>query len=423
LFEFTSYLRNKVFLALTAILLALIFALPCMPTVMGLVHESKRESEKTAPEKKAAIAEGAGDFTEEARQRFFPDYVFEFPPFAEGEAGVREGRYTFMLAAQGEGYTLYVSDMKLEYLNMTGEAREMIRETQMRSLMGRHGLTEADIAEVYAVAPQVRVQAVTGTGEGYFQNFGYAYALLFLLYMTILLYGQQIVTSVVTEKSSKAMELLITSARPASLMFGKVLGVGAAGLLQFFALLAVGALSFGVNGMFWADLYFAQGAEQAAALGGGTMDEFVQLIIAPVSPMIFVYLVIFFMLGFFLYAFLYAAFASTASRMEEATTVTVIPMMGIVAAFLGAMMGLFDPGGVLIRVLSFVPFTAPMVMFMRVCMQAAHPLEVWASILLCAGSIAACGVFGAKLYRAGVLMYGKPPRPGELLKLFWKAKV
>ena len=281
------------------------------------------------------------------------------------------------------------------------------------------GFTEDEADSFLNLTPKGEIIAVKGEQDesSYFRNTAYAYILLLLLYITILMYGQFIVTSVVTEKSTKTMELLITSVKPAYLLFGKVAGVAAAGLTQLAAFIACGAASFAVNGFIIAGAY----AETISEIS--ISSELVSLISAPVSPLIFIYFAVYFLLGFLLYAFLYAALASTVSRMEDANSMLTFPILLVVAALFVSMIGLTDSNGALVRALSYFPFFTPMTMFMRVCMGSAGNGEAVISIFTLIISIFVLGYLSAKIYRAGVLMYGKPPKAKDLVKMLVKAKV
>ncbi len=122
--------------------------------------------------------------------------------------------------------------------------------------------------------------------------------MIFALYIVIIMYGQMIATSVATEKSSRAMELLITSAKPVSMMFGKVIAACLAGLIQLIAVFGTGLVCFQLNRSYWKD----------NQLISSVFDMPVWLL---------GYMLLFFILGFFIYAFLYGAIGSTASKVED----------------------------------------------------------------------------------------------------------
>ena len=131
-------------------------------------------------------------------------------------------------------------------------------------------------------------------------------SMIFALYMVILLYGQMVATNVATEKSSRAMEVLVTSAKPASMMFGKVLASCIAGLVQLVAIFGSALVFYNINKAAWGDNTIIQ-----------------SIFNIPVD--LFVYMLIFFVLGFLIYAFLYGAIGSTASKLEDINT-SVMPI-------------------------------------------------------------------------------------------------
>jgi ABC-2 type transport system permease protein len=247
-------------------------------------------------------------------------------------------------------------------------------------------------------------------GDIMLENVIYAYVILFMLYFALIICGQYIVTSIIREKSTKAMELLITSCKSWKLINGKVLGVGLAGLTQFALMVAATLLSMTVNGMVMAA---ALGPDAAST--GGLMSGNFQV---AVQPQILTLMVVFFMLGYFAYSYMYAALASTVDRMEDANAIVGLPMMLIVGSFLAANFGLMSPGAGWVVVLSYVPFFTPMVMFTRICLGAAAQWEIWLSILLQLAIIPVMGWLGAKIYRMGTLMYGNKPGFKNIIAAF-----
>ena len=246
---------------------------------------------------------------------------------------------------------------------------------------------------------------VVNLGKDQFQNYFYTYIMIFALYMVILLYGQMVATNVATEKSSRAMELLITSARPASMMFGKVVASCLAGLVQLVAVFGSAFLFYNVNKSYWTDNSIVQ------SIFNIPMD-------------LLVYMLIFFILGFFIYAFLYGAIGSTASKLEDINTsvmpLTFLFIIGFVVVISSISSGNVD--NTIIKICSYVPFTSPMAMFARIAMSSTVAwYEIVISIGILTGSVLGIGVLCAKIYRVGVLLYGTTPKLGSVLKAVWRA--
>ena len=213
-----------------------------------------------------------------------------------------------------------------------------------------------------------------------------------------------VATNVATEKSSRAMEVLITSAKPVSMMFGKVLASCLAGFLQIVAIFGSAILFYSMNKTYWGD----------------------NQIIASIFDMpaqLFGFMLIFFVLGFLIYAFMFGAVGSTASKLEDINTsvmpITLLFVVGFMVVMLSFATG--DVDNMLMKVCSFVPFTSSMAMFTRIAMSTVPWYEILISILILIGSVVGVGVISAKIYRVGVLLYGTTPKMGAILKSVWKA--
>jgi ABC-2 type transport system permease protein len=225
------------------------------------------------------------------------------------------------------------------------------------------------------------------------QDFMVAFALLLFLYMSVLFYGIFVMRGVIEEKQSRIVEVVISSVKPTQMMLGKVIGIGLVGLTQ----ISIWALSAGLISMFGARMFAAQGGR------------------VPSIPMnLLIYFVLFFVLGFFLYATLYAMVGSIVSSEEDAqqvqfpvTMLLVVPMMifGLVMA---------NPSSTSSIVLSMVPFFAPTLMMLRIAVINPPVWQVITSMLIMLATITAFLWFSAKIYRVGILMYGKRPNLAEL---------
>lgn len=292
-------------------------------------------------------------------------------------------------------YTYSVNDMSL--YDETAETVSALLQFRYRETrLSEFGLSESQIAEIQsAVAvPEIRV-----VGNDQSQSFFYTYILMFMLYISVITYGQMIAQSVATEKSSRAMELLITSAKPDSLIFGKVLGAGFAGLSQILIILLWAVACYKVNAPFWEDNFFI----------ASIFDMPVSLI---------AYTAVFFVLGFLIYAFLYGALGSLASKMEDIGTLTTPLTFLMVIAFMVPIVSI-SSGKVdtsIMKILSYVPFCSPMAMFARIAMSTVKPLHIAISILILIVSNIAIGYVAVLIYRMGILMYGKPPKLTQVLK-------
>lgn len=218
---------------------------------------------------------------------------------------------------------------------------------------------------------------------------GLVYVILFVIYFAVIMYANMIAMEVATEKSSRVMEILISSVSPIKQMYGKILGIGLLSLTQMAILLMTGS-------------YFVK--RNLQTMQGGFF-EFLGFQNIPASTI--VYAVIFFILGYFLYATLAAFLGSLVSRIEDVQQMITPMTMLVVAGFMIAMFGLNQPDTTFITVTSYIPFFTPMLMFMRVGMLSLPVWEPLLGIIILVITIAILAIFGAKVYSGGVLMYGK----------------
>jgi len=228
--------------------------------------------------------------------------------------------------------------------------------------------------------------------------------LVIVLFMAVVITGQMIATEITAEKSSRVMEILITSVTPLKQMFGKIIGMLLVGLSQIALLTAVTVIN----------LMLPHNIK---------LIESIDLSLGDVDGRLLFYAILFYFLGYFLYATLYAAIGSIVSRTEDLGQ-AVMPITFLsLAGFYVALFGLNSPDSTFVVVSSFIPFFTPFVMFLRLGMADPALWEVWLSVSLLVASILVMGWLSAKIYRTGVLMYGKRPSIKELRKAMKAYKV
>ncbi len=252
-------------------------------------------------------------------------------------------------------------------------------------------LSQEDLAKLNAPVAFEKEALVEGakSSEELDQARGIVYVLLFFIYFSVIAYANMTAMEVATEKSSRVMEILISSVSPVKQMFAKIIGIGLVGLTQLAVILVVG--------------YFAL-VRRKDELAGGFFDVFG---FGDLSVSVILYAVIFFLLGYFLYATLAALLGSLVSRIEDVQQM-VMPMTFLVMiGFFISMFGLSNPESAFITISSYIPFFTPMVMFLRVGMLNIPAYEPIIGIAVLLITIILLGIFGARVYRGGVLMYGK----------------
>ncbi|MED1470282.1 ABC transporter permease [Bacillus salipaludis] len=252
-------------------------------------------------------------------------------------------------------------------------------------------LTPAQLQKLYEPISfnKVALEKNAKTAEELNQARGLVYVLLFIIYFSVIMYANMIAMEVAVEKSSRVMEILISSVSPIKQMFAKIIGIGLLSLTQLAIFLSVGYVSLKQNLESLKEGFFG-------VYGFGDI---------PVETIS--YAVIFFILGYFLYATLAAFLGSLVSRIEDVQQMITPMTLLVVGGFMIAMFGLGKPDSTFITVTSYIPFFTPMIMFLRVGMLNISFVESFIGIGILVATIIALAIFGARVYKGGVLMYGK----------------
>ncbi|MGH1363623.1 MAG: ABC transporter permease [Calditrichia bacterium] len=218
---------------------------------------------------------------------------------------------------------------------------------------------------------------------------------LMILYVTIILYGQMVMRGVLEEKTSRIMEVLLSSTNAFSLMLGKLFGIGSVGLLQY-------------------AIWVVSGLALVSFVGSGMMLPATSFSIA---PEVFGYFVLFFLLGYFSFSALFAAVGSMCSTQEDAQALATPVIFLIVIPFIMSLsLGFQDPNGSLTKTLSLLPFFAPMLMFTRILVSNPTGWEIVLSVVINIATVLFLTWVCARIYRVGILMYGKRPTVPEVMR-------
>ncbi len=254
-----------------------------------------------------------------------------------------------------------------------------------------------DARQVETLTRNVDLEIVNQRGESERgQTFILAYALLMILYVTILVYGMTVLRGVVEEKQSRIIEVLLSSVRPFQLMMGKLVGIGLVGLTQY---------------LIWAISVFF--LSSALAVRFTATDSFQ---VPDVSLSVMIFFVTYFLLGYFLFATLYAMIGAIVSAEEDAQQAQLPVTMLMVLPMIFSTLVLRNPNGPASTIVSMVPFFSPVLMFLRITLDRPPAWQIALSIVLMIGAILGSVWLAAKIYRVGILMYGKRPNLPELVR-------
>lgn len=398
-FEYLNCIKNKAFIITTVIIMILILGMSFVPAIILDMKDSETSND-VGNMNIIGIINNAYEDDEIVRNSFEKDYPHSVvqvtkESLEEVKAKVDKSEYTFGVVLNTPISFTYItknnSIMSEETMYITGAVQRIYRSVNFEKL-------GVDYDRTNAILDVPIVSEVVTTGTDQTKNYFSTYVLVMILYMAIVMYGQMVSQSVVTEKNTRAMEMLITCAKPTHLMFGKVLGSGLAGLTQLVVIMGTALVSIKTISL------------------KSLPDGLSEMLTMPVSTVI--YALIFFITAYFIYAFLLGSLSSLASRSEDLNTLTTPVMMTFVIAFMIVIMSMTsDINNIVMIVCSYIPFTAPIAMFARIALSDVAFYEIIISIAVQIVSTYLLGMLAAAIYKIGVLMYGKPPKFSEIFKL------
>ena len=396
--EFRLTVANKVFIVLTILgpfLIAAVTILPSLLTMSGGTMGS--------PATKIALLGADPRFVQEISPAFARSRIE-----ISAVQGTPESLDSQVLAGAYDGYLAVPADLsdvtRLEYVSkngadfrVVGVLQGVIGQAVVAQRLVKAGISVSQVASL-TQSPAFETRQLTQSGEK--KNSDFVSVLMtglmlaMLLYMTVLLYGQVIGRSVLTEKTNKTVEIMLSSVRPMDLLFGKIFGKALASLLQYGIWVTISAAVLKLIGP-------RLGISIGVGLSIGALG----------------YLVLFFILAFFLYCSLYAALGAASEDEQHLGQLAwpVIIFLVIPVVMISPIITM--PQAPLIVGLSLFPLTAPIVMFLRILVGAARPWEILVSVGLIIVTTAGVIWLSAKIFRVGILMTGKRFKLGEVLRL------
>ena len=402
-YELKEYFSSKGFMVLTFVIAFLGAALLCLPRFIDMsdftgvqVVGEKEEPEEVTEEDMTKFAyidlTENGVLQEELLQQMIPDVSWhKMNSLEELKQSVEEECDAGFAVTGPTEYDYYVFNKSMMDSN-TAMFDEVMKQMYRLNYCAENGLDLAEITEMYNVPITVNEQIMNKDSGS---NYWYCYVLVIIVFMLIVYYGQMIAVSVTNEKSNRAIEVLVTSTTPNSLLFGKVIAGAIGGLFQMGFILGAVLISYSVNREQW----------------GGMLDMFLH-----VPAEVLLAFAFFGLGGYLFYAFLYGAMGALVSKTEDISKTVSGLMMVIMVVYFFSLMQLTNIDGTIIKVLSFLPVSSYSTMFARIAMGTVASWEIIVSFLILVASIFGAGVLGAKIYRMGTLRYGNPISLTKALK-------
>lgn len=399
--EYGDRVRSKTFIVTTIIGLVVILGLFLAPSIMDKIKSSNKSQ--------ITILEQTGQVTtylDEQLQNKLPsgerEFSFQAVIANSSDWAARKDVLLENLVGGNTSAVLEISppgapdsviwhSKKIELGGASIKVNAVLQQMTTQQRIVASGLSQTQLNSIFAPLNfDMQTSGLKASSkEQQTQNITLVYFLLFMLYFSLIVYGTYVANGVVEEKSSRVMEMMVATVKPTTMMTAKILGIGAVGLTQYFLWIGTGLGLLALNGK------------------GISLFPGMTLQLTIIEPLYLLYFGIFYILGFLLYASMYAGIGAMVSRPEE-TNQAVSPMTFlIVVAFMLAMFSLSSPDNPWIVGLSYVPFFTPMILFARIILTDVSTLAVLFGILDLVVSILLLIWLAGKMYRVGVLMYGK----------------
>lgn len=389
---YLTKLKTKSFIITTILTVVLVLGLTNLSKIIEMFDEEDGND-------KIAVIDNTGNLVKPLQEQLkATGAAIDLKVYEDGESkaekAVEDGKFKALLILSFDADNLPIASYKAMSISDTTSLNTLqaaLQQIKTQIAASQINLTGEQLAKLYEPIPleKVALEENAKTEEELSQARGLVYVLLFVIYFAVIMYASMIAMEVATEKSSRVMEILISSVSPIKQMFAKILGIGLLSLTQMAVLLGIGYFSIKQN---------------LESMEGGFFSFFG---FGDVPLATIVYAVIFFLLGYFLYATLAAFLGSLVSRIEDVQQMITPMTLLVVAGFMIAMFGLGQPETSFITVTSYIPFFTPMLMFMRVGMLTLPTWEPILGIVILLVTIIFLAVFGARVYKGGVLMYGK----------------
>lgn len=420
--EYLTRVKKKSFIILTLLMPFLIVLLSLVPLWLATLNDGT--------EKHIGVIDSTGIYEELFGSS--GNYIFQpIDKSDQADSENRVGKDLFAILRISEdlsrdGRAVSLTSEKQAPLELQSYIQRILKdkvtEQRLDQLTASGSVESEAIAEVRNIiedTPAISLKTMRIGGDGSVTESSTEVATIigmlftFLIYMFILLYGNMVMQGVLEEKKSRVVEVMVSSVEPVNLLIGKIVGIGLVGLTQL-------ALWVGMTVVLFSGVsLFIGSPEQAAALSGDMSNFPVDKIISSVMGInwfeIIIYFVLFFVGGYVLYASIFAMFASAVDS-EEDTTQFMTPLtLLIVFAFMAGFYSVTNPDGPLAFWTSLIPFTSPIVMMVRVPFGIPF-WQILLSLLILWGTFILISIVAAKVYRVGILMYGKKPSLKEIYK-------
>ncbi len=422
--EFNERVRKKSFIITTILMPVLMIAMMAAPTLMMIFAKGETKTLLVIDRSGIVAPQLTGD----------DDVVFETSDLTTEEARSRTDRFGVLWI--GDDIVDNPSNVKLYTNSSSSMSLESSISSQMEKIIERERLKRYDIDNLEQIMKDVKASVTlttyrndlaadgeekeaTSSGAAYMMGI----VLGMMLYMFLIIYGSMVMTSVIEEKGSRVLDVLVSSVPPFQLMMGKILGVASVAVAQIaiWAVLVCGVGAVVLPAVMPDDVMQSVEAVQSGAITSaeaGMDSDILSAVSLATDPvrivMMFVWLLLFLVGGFLFYSAMFAAVGSSVDSIQDAQQLQTPVTIPIILAIILAMSVFNDPNSSLAVWASMIPFTSPVVMMARIPFDIAA-WQIVLSLVLLYTSVAGMAWAAGKIYRVGIFMHGKKPSFKELL--------
>ena len=412
--EFATRVKKKSFIIMTLLMPFLMSALMFLPLLLSLIESSDKKT--------VAVVDQTGlyqaEFKSNDKYLFVPTEKMT-PQMRSDSTDVAAVLLITADLSEKPGSAALYSQEEIPS-DLSDLVNSTLTDVVQRQKFAKYNIPELD-AIIDDVQTPVEVEKIRWTDEGERQSMsdflsGVGMLLTFVIYMFVMAYGAMVLQSVSEEKSNRIVELMVSSVKPFQLMMGKIIGIGLVGVFQVLiwaviiaSVMAIGGTMTGVAMFGSGDMTAMQGADMDAG-----MKIFAIISQLPLLEIISLF-VLYFVGGYLLYASILAALGASVNDQQDTGQMMMPVMIVMVFAFYVGFYSPMNPDGPMAFWCSFVPFTSPIVMMVRIPFGVPLYQEIISVALLYATAIALT-YLGSRIYRIGILMYGKKPSFKEIFK-------
>lgn len=408
--EYTENVRRKSFIISTLLVPILMLVFFVVPVLFALLEPDKSyrvvvldQTGKLGDGVAAALSDTLTDGGRKYLVTAAPSAGDAYAPARTARVQeLRGGKLDIVIALPAsifaDGKASYITREERN-MNVLERFEDVITDVVIQNRLAAEGL-EYERVKTLTAGIDLDMQQVTAQGgleeKSFLSDYGIVFVFTMILYSSLLSWGMTISKSIIEEKGSRVIEVLLSAVSTRDLMWGKLIGVGLAGLTQLGAWAVMG-LAF---------------AGYAASGMVGALASF------QIAPAVFVYLIVFFVLGFMLFSSLFMTVGSVCSTDQDAQQLQGLITLPMIIPILCLMLLLQNPNSPLAVVLSMIPLFAPMIMLARIILLQPPLWQILLSMALILVSVFLSISFAARIFRVGILMYGKRPSLREMIRWY-----